>query len=1045
MIFKQPVRELSALRSAIVQAHHADEQTLVEQLILLADGGTAFTEQVRRTAQGIVQLVKQHQHEQDSMETILKQYDLSTNEGIALLCIAEALLRIPDNRTVDQLMQDKLTGIDWSSAVQQESWFANAIGLALVLTGKVYSSAQVNEQNLANALKKWMQRGALVALRPAIKSFMKLLGRKFVMGQTIDAALDRAAREPIHAYRYSYDMLGEAACTAADAQRYFAAYVDAIKAIGVRTSGTNPIERAGISIKLSALHPRYDYAQHQRVMDELVPRVIELCLLAQQYDINLTIDAEEADRLELSLDVIESICAYPALRSWQGFGVAVQSYQKRALAVLDWLAHVARQHERKIMVRLIKGAYWDYEIKHAQELNRDSYPVFTRKSATDVSFIACVKRLIGYTDALFPQFATHNAYSIAVVLTLIGDNPFEFQCLHGMGQAVYDHLVNKEGGIHCRIYAPVGGYRDLLGYLMRRLLENGANTSFVHLLAQQEVSEERLLLNPVADLRSRAVKPHPRIPLPMNLFHPSRQNSRAIDLTDLPSLLSLQAAMNHAASQQWTAQPVIKGQMTAGTGEPVFSPIDGTPLGTVITATAVDIESALTCAAMAANMWRLTNVTTRADYLRRAADLLEERMPLFMTLAVLEAGKTLVDALAEVREAVDFCRYYAALAEEQCRVQYMQGVTGELNEFVLQGRGAMLSISPWNFPLAIFMGQVSAALVTGNTVIAKPAEQTPLIAMQAIKLLHDAGVPHEVLHYLPGSGEKVGARLVADLRISGVLFTGSTETAAVINQILAQRGGALVPFIAETGGQNAMIVDSTALPEQVVADVLRSAFGSAGQRCSALRVLYLQEDIADKVLTMLAGAIAELTVGDPRYLSTDVGPVIDAQALATLQAHDDYLSTHARFIARAALPTGADRGHFFAPCIFEIDHLLELQREVFGPILHVIRFKLAQFDRVIEEINATGYGLTLGIHTRLESRARALSRRVNVGNVYVNRHMTGAVVGVQPFGGMNLSGTGPKAGGPNYLLRLCHERSLCINTTAAGGNASLLTLSDDGE
>jgi RHH-type proline utilization regulon transcriptional repressor/proline dehydrogenase/delta 1-pyrroline-5-carboxylate dehydrogenase len=873
------------------------------------------------------------------------------------------------------------------------------------------------------------------------------------MGRTIDEAIERAKAMEKRGYRYSYDMLGEAARTMRDAERYDRAYRAAIAAIGRASRDRGPIESPGISVKLSALHPRYEFAQAHRVMTELVPRVQALALAAKAVDIGFTIDAEEADRLDLSLDVIEAVSGDPALAGWEGFGLAIQAYQKRCTHLVDWLADMARRHQRRLMVRLVKGAYWDSEIKWSQERGLPGYPVFTRKASTDVSYLACAKKLLADPVAFYPQFATHNAHSFAAVLEMAGVNgsngrrDFEFQRLHGMGEALYDQVVGPEKlGLAARVYAPVGSHEDLLAYLVRRLLENGANTSFVNRIVDEKAPIAELIADPVARVRRLPVKPHPRIPLPVDLYGKGRKNSRGIDLTDLNELVPLEAAMDAAAASPWSAAPLIGGAARGGTTRPVTNPADRRQtVGQVTEAGKAEVEEALTRASRAAEDWDATPAVERAACLVRAADLMEQSRAQLMAIAVREAGKTLPDALAEVREAVDFCRYYA----ERARADFAQplplpGPTGERNQIALHGRSVFACISPWNFPLAIFTGQVTAALAAGNTVVAKPAEQTPLIAATAVRFLHQAGVPADVLHLLPGDGPTVGAPLVADPRIAGVAFTGSTETARGINRVLAARDGPIVPLIAETGGQNAMIVDSSALPEQVVRDVLASSFQSAGQRCSALRVLFVQADIADKLEEMLVGAMAELKVGDPALLATDVGPVIDEDAKAMLEKHAQRMAHDGELLFAATLGPDCAHGSFFAPRAFRIDRLAQLEREVFGPILHIVHFAGDRLDEVLDAINATGYGLTLGIHSRIDSTVQHIHERLRVGNAYVNRNMIGAVVGVQPFGGEGLSGTGPKAGGPRYLHRFATERTLTIDTTAAGGNASLLSLQEEG-
>ena len=847
-------------------------------------------------------------------------------------------------------------------------------------------------------------------------------------------------------------MLGEAAHTAEDAARYFAAYGAAIDAIGGASGGRGTVEGPGISVKLSALHPRYEFAQRHRAVPELVARLGALAARAKEAGIGICVDAEEAARLELSLDIIALVFGDPRLAGWEGFGVAVQSYLKCASQVLDWLAALACGGGRRLMVRLVKGAYWDSEIKLGQEHGLGSYPVFTRKASTDVAYLAGARRMLAARDAFYCQFATHNAHTLAAVLEMAGDDrEFEFQRIHGMGEALYEPVVGAAGaagatgaGVACRVYAPVGSHEDLLPYLVRRLLENGANSSFVNRIVDEKLPVDAIIADPAVKVAALAVKPHPAIPLPGDLYGTGRRNSSGLDLASPAAVRELARAME-AAAGPWSAAPVVGGAARSGRERPLFDPADHRRrVGTVIEATSETVAETLAAAASAAPPWAATPVEERAGCLERAADLMEEGRAELMALCVREAGKTIADALAEVREAVDFCRYYAARGRADLAApEDLPGPTGESNQVALHGRGVFAAISPWNFPLAIFTGQVAAALVAGNPVVAKPAEQTPLIAARAVAILHRAGVPGEVLHLLPGDGPGVGAPLVADGRVAGVVFTGSGETARLINRALAARPGAIAPLIAETGGQNAMIVDSTALPEQVVADAVTSAFGSAGQRCSALRVLFLQDEIAARVTAMLAGAMAELTVGDPGVLATDVGPVIDGEALAPLEDHARRMEREGRLIYQTALSDWCAQGTFFAPRAYLIERMDLLEREVFGPILHVISYGAGRLDEVIEAVNGAGYGLTLGIHSRVDSTVRHIQRRLRVGNTYVNRNMIGAVVGVQPFGGEGLSGTGPKAGGPRYLHRFATERTVSVNTAAAGGNAALMSLGEE--
>ena len=1048
MIIDPALAESGPLRKAVRDAYRRDETEVVRRLADEAQLPAEALDRIAARARALVQEVRQSRLGRGGIDAFLSEFGLSTKEGVVLMCLAEALLRVPDAETVDKLIKDKIAAADWQAHLgHSESLFVNASTWALMLTGRVVRLDEGVRNDLSGTLRRLVQGSGEPVIRRAITQAMRILGRQFVMGRTIAEALERARPEEKRGYRYSYDMLGEAARTMADAERYFEAYRGAIAALGNAAAGRGPLEAPGISIKLSALHPRYEFAQRRRVLDELAPRLAALARDAKAADIGLTVDAEEADRLELSLEVIEQVSGDPALKGWDGFGLAVQAYMKRAPHVIDWLADLARRHGRRLMVRLVKGAYWDTEIKLAQVGGLTGYPTFTRKVSTDVCYLACARKLFADPAAFYPQFATHNAHSLAAVLDMAGGRrDFEFQRLHGMGEALYEQIVGADKlDLPVRVYAPVGSHEDLLAYLVRRLLENGANTSFVNRISDESLPLEDIVADPVTRVRRLDTVPHPSIPLPRDLYGAERANAAGLDLSDPQALGPLGQRMAEAAKTGWRAYPILGGDEQGGAAREARDPADrGRAVGTVVEAGKAQVDRALDLAARAAPDWDATPAEERALCLERAADLMEARMAELMALCVREAGKTVTDAVAEVREAVDFCRYYAARARADFGApKAMPGPTGERNELSLHGRGVFVCISPWNFPLAIFTGQVTAALAAGNAVIAKPAEQTPMIATAAVRLLHEAGVPGKALHLLPGDGPTVGGPLVADPRTAGVAFTGSTEVAKLINETLARRGGPIVPLIAETGGQNAMIVDSTALPEQVVRDVIISAFHSAGQRCSALRVLFLQEDVADTMLTMLAGAMEELAVGDPAYLSSDIGPVIDAEALAMLEAHDARMRREARLIQRARLAPGTEHGTFFAPVAFEIDALSRLQREVFGPVLHVVRYKASRLDAVLEAVKGTGYGLTLGIHSRIDSTVDYIRARLKVGNAYVNRSTIGAVVGVQPFGGEGLSGTGPKAGGPHTLHRYATERTVTIDTTAAGGNASLMSLDED--
>ena len=1046
MLFATRLPKPDPLRVALRAAIRMDETRCVEECLAEAMLAPDARDRIDATARRLVEELRRRTQGAGGLDAFMAEYELSSEEGIVLMCLAEALLRIPDAETADKLIKDKIGGANWESHLgTSESLFVNASTFALMLTGKVVNlDSEQAARDFTGTLGRLLSRSGEPLIRQAVTRGMRILGRQFVMGRTIKEALGRARDDEKRGYRYSYDMLGEAACTMADAERYFDSYASAIKAIGKAAAGRGPIDAPGISVKLSALHPRYEYAQKDRVMAELVPRLNQLAAMARDADIGFCIDAEEADRLDLSLDAIEAVSGDPALKGWNGFGLAIQAYQKRGLPQIDWLADMARRHGRRLMVRLVKGAYWDSEIKWSQELGLPDYPVFTRKASTDVSYIACAKRLFANADAFYPQFATHNAHTLATVIELSGgDHDFEFQRLHGMGEDLYDQIVGERGmDIPCRIYAPVGGHADLLAYLVRRLLENGANSSFVNRIVDEDTSIDDIVADPVARTAITTPRPHPGIPRPPALFGAARRNSDGIDLNDPAILAPLAAAMTAADNREWHAGPIVGGRMNSDNSHPATNPADRRlAIGHVTDAASFDVEAAIDLAVAAQKGWDEVGAETRAAALEKSADLYESHTGELMAIAAREGGKTANDGIAEVREAVDFLRYYATRARAEFAGPIeLPGPTGERNEISLHGRGAFVCISPWNFPLAIFTGQVAAALAAGNAVLAKPAEQTPIMAARAVQLLHEAGVPGDVLHLLPGDGAAVGAALVGDARIAGVAFTGGTDTARIINQALARRDGPIIPLIAETGGQNAMIVDSSALPEQVVRDVLASAFRSAGQRCSALRVLFLQDDIADKTIEMLTGAMRELKVGDPALLSTDIGPVIDDEALAMLRAHAERMDREAKLLC--ALEPGPDCafGTFFAPRAYEIGDIAALDREIFGPVLHVVRYAANRLDDVIDAINATGYGLTLGVHSRVDSTIRHITRRSRVGNAYVNRNQIGAVVGVQPFGGEGLSGTGPKAGGPRYLHRFATERVVSSDTTAAGGNATLMSL-----
>lgn len=1012
LVFPPRFPAFPAWRDRLAGQYRRDEDAVVAELLDEATCSAEEQAKVDSTAARLVSAVRSSRAGKGGVDAFMHEYDLSTREGLTLMCLAEALLRIPDASTADALIRDRLCGTDWDKHLgSSRSMFVNAATIGLMLTGRVLEASDLPGAGDAGILRRLTARLGEPVIRQALRQAMKIMGHQFVLGRTIEEARKRGAAQERRGYRYSFDMLGESARTEEDARAYFVAYERAIHAIGHASNGRGVLAGPGISVKLSALHPRYEAGRRADMLDVLAGRTLTLARLARQYDIGFCIDAEEADRLELSLELVGKVYSDPSLEGWTGFGLAVQAYHKRTRVVLDILADMVRVVGRRMNVRLVKGAYWDTEIKKAQEGGMADYPVYTRKVATDVSYLACARSLFGYGDLFFPQFATHNAQTMAAVLEMSDGRPFEFQRLHGMGEELYDEIVPADKlGTPCRIYAPVGSHAELLSYLVRRLLENGANTSFVNRLVDPSIPVADIVANPVETLRRLPVRRHPGIPLPPHLYGSGRVNAAGLDLSDSCTLSGLSAAMEPYAAVAVSAGPLVGGQLRNDSPCPVCSPVDRRRIvGTVSEAGEDDLRDAVARAVAIAPEWSARPVAERAAVLLRAADLMEERMVSLMTLCVCEAGKTLADAVSEVREAVDFLRYYAAEARRLA------------DDHAISGRGVFLCISPWNFPLAIFTGQVSAALITGNAVIAKPAEQTPLVAFQAVRLLHEAGVPVDALALLPGRGETVGAALVSDPGIAGVVFTGSSEVARLIARALAARGTGPVPLIAETGGMNAMIVDSSALPEQVVRDAVLSAFGSAGQRCSALRVLYVQEDAADTVFGMLRGALSTVRVGNPGLVDTDVGPVIDEEAREVLEQHVRSLEAAGRTTTACPVASGTDNGVFFAPRLVEIESIRELKREIFGPVLHVIRYKAADLDRILADIRDTGYGLTMGLHTRIESRVQYVFRNSCVGNMYVNRSITGAVVGVQPFGGEGLSGTGPKAGGPHYLPRFARS------------------------
>ena len=1036
--FAESILPQSVLRAAITSAYRRPETEAVPMLLEQARLPKEKAEATQKLAMSIAEKLRNQKSasgRQGLVQGLLQEFSLSSQEGVALMCLAEALLRIPDKATRDALIRDKISGGNWSQHLgQSASLFVNAASWGLLITGKLVATH--NEAGLNSSLKGLIGKGGEPLIRKGVDMAMRLMGEQFVTGETIAEALANAGSMENRGFRYSYDMLGEAALTEEDAKRYLASYEQAIHAIGKASHGRGIYEGPGISIKLSALHPRYSRAQYDRVMEELYPTLLGLTQLARQYDIGINIDAEEADRLEISLDLLEKLCFDPSLADWNGIGFVIQAYQKRCPYVIDYVIDLAKRSRHRLMIRLVKGAYWDSEIKRAQQDGLEGYPVYTRKPYTDVSYLACARKLLAVPESIYPQFATHNAHSLSAIYQLAGQNyypgQYEFQCLHGMGEPLYEQVVGKVAdgklGRPCRIYAPVGSHETLLAYLVRRLLENGANTSFVNRIADNSISLQDLVQDPVQQIEQMAARegslglPHPRIPLPRELYGEARPNSAGLDLANEHRLGSLSAALLASTNTAYQALPMLGNEQPGCDTEAptqfqhVVNPADHRDVvGQVSEATVELVDKALACALSSGQIWQSTPPAERAAVLERAADLMESELQPLMGLLVRESGKTFANAIAEVREAVDFLRYYAAQAR---------------NHFANESHrplGPVVCISPWNFPLAIFSGQVCAALAAGNTVLAKPAEQTPLIAAQAVRILREAGVPAGAVQLLPGRGETVGAALIADERVRGVMFTGSTEVAGIISRNLAGRldaQGRTIPLIAETGGQNAMIVDSSALTEQVVMDVISSAFDSAGQRCSALRVLCVQDDVAERVIRMLKGAMAEYKVGSPEHLSTDIGPVIDAEAKANIERHIKAMGDKGRRVHQIArTQEGAcNRGTFVLPTLIELDSLDELGPEVFGPVLHLVRYPRAKLGELLAQINDSGYGLTLGVHTRIDETIAQVVNTAKVGNLYVNRNIVGAVVGVQPFGGEGLSGTGPKAGGPLYMYRLLGAR-----------------------
>ncbi|MEQ5135874.1 trifunctional transcriptional regulator/proline dehydrogenase/L-glutamate gamma-semialdehyde dehydrogenase [Providencia alcalifaciens] len=1037
--FAEHILPQSVKRSAITSAYRIPETQAVPMLLQQAELPPEQADAAHKLAYSIAEKLRNQKNgvgRSGLVQGLLQEFSLSSQEGVALMCLAEALLRIPDKATRDALIRDKISTGNWQSHVgQSSSMFVNAATWGLLFTGKLVSTH--NEAKLSTSLNRIISKSGEPLVRKGVDMAMRLMGEQFVTGETIAQALANARKLEDKGFRYSYDMLGEAALTEKDAQDYMVSYQQAIHAIGKASNGRGIYEGPGISIKLSALHPRYSRAQYDRVMEELYPRLLSLVLQAHQYDVGINIDAEEADRLEISLDLLEKLCFEPKLAGWNGIGFVIQAYQKRCPFVIDSIINLAERSQRRLMIRLVKGAYWDSEIKRAQIDGLEGYPVYTRKVYTDVSYIACARKLLSVPNLIYPQFATHNAHTLSAIYQIAGKNyypgQYEFQCLHGMGEPLYEQVVGKvaDGKLNrpCRIYAPVGTHETLLAYLVRRLLENGANTSFVNRIADATIPLDELVADPVKDVRELSKTegqiglPHPKIPLPRDLYGTRRVNSMGLDLSNEHRLASLSSALLNAAAQEKVAEPLLGGEFVTQQALPeavaIINPACHRDIvGKVREASEQEAEHALNIATDAGAIWFATPPSERAAILLRAADIMEQQLQPLLDVLVREAGKTYANAIAEVREAVDFLNYYATQVRE------------DFDNNTHRPLGPVVCISPWNFPLAIFSGQIAAALAAGNTVLAKPAEQTPLIGAIAVSIMHQAGIPRDVLQFLPGKGETIGAKLVGDQRVRGVMFTGSTEVAGLLQRNIAGRldaQGRPTPLIAETGGLNAMIVDSSALTEQVVTDVVASAFDSAGQRCSALRILCVQEDVADRTIRMLKGAMEECRMGNPEHISTDIGPVIDSEAKENIDQHIQQMRSKGKIVFQAVYADSQDQqeqaeGTYVKPTLIELDNIGELKKEIFGPVLHVVRFKRDELEQLVDQINAAGYGLTLGVHTRIDETINQVVAKAKVGNLYVNRNMVGAVVGVQPFGGEGLSGTGPKAGGPLYLYRLLSER-----------------------
>ncbi|MGN7661564.1 MAG: bifunctional proline dehydrogenase/L-glutamate gamma-semialdehyde dehydrogenase PutA [Anaplasma sp.] len=1033
------------LRKRVQGLYNADERSYVRYLTEKADVPRDAKVRIYNLAKRIIEKVRASRSV-NMIDAFMQEYGLSTEEGVALMCLAESLLRIPDECTVDEMIRDKIARTAWNKHIgRSPSIFVNASTLALCIGSRLLRG--VDDSRWYGVLSDLLKNMGEPVIRKAALQAMSTLGRHFICGPTIE---DAVSRSHDNKWLCTFDLLGEAARTREDSEKYFAGYMHAVEVLGA--SDTCEGMKHGLSVKLSSLNPRYGFEQIDNILDDISGKLLQLCQAAKKYDVGITIDAEEARNMEVSLIILDKVFLDKSLDGWEGFGCVQQVYQKRALVALDFLEDVSIRASRRITVRLVKGAYWDYEIKSAQELGLDGYPVFTRRAHTDVSYLACVQRVLSKPNTFIPCFATHNAYTVASILEMADkDHPgFELQRLHAMAEGMYDYIIKEVApNVPCRVYAPVGGYQELLPYLVRRLLENGANCSFLNMMNNADVSIECMLADPLEKAMSCEYAPHPRIPLPANLFPDGRVNSAGLNTSDSLAMLLLSEEVQSFQETYWRAYPLVGGQDISG-GEvcEVFSPASlSVKVGEVSFASAEHALAAVDTAHSAFQEWSETPVEERAAVLERAADLLERERGKFFSLCIREGGKVIPDVVAEIREAVDFLRYYAMLARNQMIDPVrLPGPSGEENYLYFESRGVFVCISPWNFPLAIFLGPIAAALVTGNTVIAKPAEQTSLVAYEAVKLMHEAGVPADVLNLVPGRGEALGGILLRSPKIAGVAFTGSTDTANKINQTIAARNRDIIPLIAETGGLNAMIVDSSALLEQVADDVISSAFKSAGQRCSALRVLFIQEEVADRQIHKICGAAAELKMGDPIALSTDIGPVIDQQSFDMLNSYvDDIQKKGAKLLYKADIGSlsKGEEGYYFPPHIFELESVDQLEREIFGPVLHVIRYKKADLPSVLEDINSTGYGLTFAVQSRIQGNIDYITSKIGAGNVYVNRNQVGAVVGVQPFGGRGLSGTGPKAGGPNYLHRFLTEKTVTINSAALGGNVALVCLEDE--